>query len=153
MSVIGDLASGIFVNEFGSNTGNASISSISGWLTHNLGLLNTNINTVFSGTDPAFQNEEKAIFTQLYLGHYYQRQAMNALRNIVTDVNGIVEIQEGDTKVVLANKNEVSKTFRGLSRDSFEQARMLTHSYNMYESKPSQVVGWEVSPTGRTLNS
>ena len=143
MSVIGDLASGIFTTEFDSNTGAASISSISGWLQHNLGLLNTYLNTDFTGENPDFANEEKAIFTNLYMGHYYGRQAQNVLRNIATDNNGLIEVTEGDTTIRLTNKNEISKTYRGLSRDYFEEAQKLVHNYTMYQAEPTQVVGYE----------
>jgi hypothetical protein len=144
MSVIGDLASGIFETEFAGDTGVISISSISGWLTHNLGLLNTYLNTAFSGTDPAFDYEEKAIFTNLYMGHYYSRQAQNVLRNIATDNNGLLEVTEGDTTIRLTNKNEISKTYRGLSNDYFNEAQKLAHNYTMYQAEPQQIVGYEV---------
>lgn len=152
MSVIGDLASGIFTTEFDSNTGMASISSISGWLQHNLGLLNVYLNTDFTGTDPAFADEEKAIFTNLYMGHYYSRQAQNVLRNIATDNNGLLEVTEGDTTIRLTNKNEISKTYRSLSRDYYEEAKKLTHSYTMYQAEPQQIVGYEAG-TGNYLTS
>ena len=144
MTVIGDLASGIFETEFDSNTGAASISSISGWLQHNIGLLNTYLNTDFSGQDPAFEDEEKAIYTNLYMGHYYKKQALNTLRGIASDTNGLLEVTEGDTTVRLTNKNEVSKNFRAISRDYFDEAKKLIHNYTIYESKPQQIVGYEV---------
>lgn len=143
MSVIGDLASGIFVNEFDSNTGAASISSISGWLQHNIGLLNTYLNTAFTGENPSFEDEEKAIFTNIYMGHYYKKQALKALRGIASDANSLLEVTEGDTTVRLTNKNEVSKTFRGISNDYFEEAKKLIHNYTIYQAEPQQIVGYE----------
>jgi hypothetical protein len=140
---IGTLASGIFVSEFDSNTGIASISSISGWLQHNIGLLNTYLYSDFSGTDPGFEDEENAIFTQLYLAEYYKKLSRNALRGVVEDTNSLVEVTEGDTTVRFANKGEIGKTYRGLSRDAYSEAERLIHSYNMYEAKPRQVVGYE----------
>jgi len=143
MSVIGDLASGIFDTEFDSNTGATSISSISGWLQHNLGMLNVYLNTDFSGTDPEFADEENAIFTNLYMGHYYKKQALNALRGIASDANSLLEVTEGDTTIRLTNKNEVSKNFRGISNDYFEEAKKLMHNYTMYQAEPQQIVGYE----------
>jgi hypothetical protein len=141
---IGTLASGIFVSEFDSDSTITSISSISGWLQHNIGLLNTYLYTDFSGTDPGLEDEENAIFTQLYLAEYYKKMSRSALRGVTQDSGSLVEVTEGDTTVRFANKGEIGKTYRGLSRDSHDEAMRLIHSYNMYEARPRQVVGYEV---------
>jgi hypothetical protein len=146
---IGTLASGIFVAEFDSNTGIATISQISGWLQHNLGMLNTHIFSDFSGTDPGLEDEENAIFTQLYLAEFYKKASRSALRGVTQDTGSIVEITEGDSTVKFANKGEVGKTYRGLSRDSWAEAQRLIHAYNLYEADPRQVVGYE-GGTGAT---
>lgn len=143
MNEIGDLASGIFVTEFDSNTGINSISSISGWLQNNIGILNTYLYTNFSGENPGFEDEENAIFSQLYLSEHYKKLSRSALRGVTEDTGSIVELVEGDTQIRFANKGEIAKTYRGLSRDAFDRADKLIHSYNMYEARPRQVVGYE----------
>ena len=50
MSVLEDLASGIVEYEFDSDTGIATVASVSGWLHENLGKLNTYIYTDFSAS-------------------------------------------------------------------------------------------------------
>ena len=140
---IGTLASGIFVSEFDSDSTITSIASISGWLQHNIGLLNTYIYSNYSGENPGFEDEEKAIFTQLYLAEYYKRLSRSALRGVIADTNSLVEVSEGDTTVRFANKGEIGKTYRGLSRDAYDEAKKLIHAYNMYEARPRQVVGYE----------
>ena len=142
---IGTLASGIFVSEFDSDTGINTIGSISGWLDHNVGLLNTHLYTDFSGSDPGFEDEEEAIFTQLYLHQYYKKLSRSALRGVITDNGSLVEVTEGDTTVRFANKGEVGKTYRGLSRDAWDEAQRLIYAYNRYEARPRQVVGYEAS--------
>jgi len=39
----------------------------------------------------------------------------------------------------------VGKTYRGLSRDAWDEAHKLIYAYNMYEARPRQVVGYEAS--------
>ena len=47
---VSTVATGIYRDEFDSDTGYQSISQISGWLENNVGLLNTQIYTSFSGS-------------------------------------------------------------------------------------------------------
>ena len=67
MSELGQLASGIYSSEFDSDSSAANYSQISGWLSENLGLLNTLINTDFSGQNPSLGLEEQAIYKEVYL--------------------------------------------------------------------------------------
>ena len=58
----------------------------------NIGLLNTYLYTSFSGSDngegqrviSGFGLEEADIYKEMYLYHYYKKQARNTLRGIVT---------------------------------------------------------------------
>jgi hypothetical protein len=143
MNEIGELASGIFTSEFDfDNTAN-SLLSISGWLQNNIGLLNTSIYTNYSGVSPGFEDEERAIFSQLYLHSYYKKQSRAALKGVISDTGSIVELTEADTTVRFANKGEIGKTYRGLARDVWNDLQKLVHSYNLYESRPRQVGGYE----------
>jgi len=143
---IGTLASSIFVSEFDSDTSLNNIISISGWLQGNIGLLNTNIYRDFSGSNPALEDEENAIFTQLYLHQYYVKQARASLRTAVSASGGLSEVTEGDTTVRFASRGEVGKTYRGIAKDCYSELQRLIHAYNMYEARPRQV-GGEASST------
>ncbi len=48
-NVLEDLASGIVVTEFDSDTGIATVAAVSGWLNENLGQVNTYLYTDFFG--------------------------------------------------------------------------------------------------------
>ena len=77
MSTIGTLATTIYDNEIGFETGDArdvEISLVSGWLLGHLGELNTHIFTCFSGEDPTnLKLEEQNILSEMYLSNYYRK--------------------------------------------------------------------------------
>jgi len=92
---VSTVATGIFRDEFDSDTGYESLSSISGWLENNVGLLNTQLYTAFSGSgttdgDTAlqatgtFKYEESDIFKQLYLVNYYKKKTRAVIENHAT---------------------------------------------------------------------
>jgi hypothetical protein len=139
MSSIGDLATSIYQTEFYSNNEDNSLTIISGWLQNHLGELNNLLYTNFSGSDPDLGNEEKAIFSELYMYHYYNRQARAALRGVITESSNILSLQEGDSQITFTNKNEVAKSYRGLANDSMEKVKSLAQKYNSYEAAPQSV--------------
>jgi CheY-like chemotaxis protein len=165
MNQLGELAYHIWDIEFGDHSSslererNALL--ISGYLDVNLGQLNTLLNTDFhlnktkDEVEPALQYEEKAIFTQLYLKDYMQKQARNVLRNATvtssttTTTAGVtdwVELREGDTSIrrsiaTSTSKNASAKIFQDSSRDAMALLEKMVHSYNMYGSLPLQVAG------------
>ena len=145
MSEISDLASSIYASEFDSNSEAANLTSIEAWLEENLGLLNTLINTSYSGVDPGMGLEEKAIYKQIYLYNYYGKQTRNVLRGIVstTSSDNILMVADGDNRIQFANKNEISKTFRDLSRDAKQSLDTMVAKYNIYAAKPLQIGGAE----------
>lgn len=150
---LANLANDIFVHELDS-TG-ASLSSVSGWLNENLGMLNTYIYTNFSGANNGDVSgmglEEQDIYKEMYLYHYYTKQARNTLRGIVNDSNGnILSVRDGDNSITFVNKNEVSKAYRGFATDSYNKMLRMVQSYSSYNAAPRQVGGIEVDirPTG-----
>lgn len=145
MSVLGDLASGIYVNEFdSSNTYGVSINSISGWLESNLGLLNTMLNCSFSADGSDVNIQAQAIHKEIYLYNYYQKQSRNALRGIIASSgDNVLSVKDSESQVTFVNKNEVSKVYRGLASDSKINIDKLVAQYNIYESEPRQVGGIE----------
>tara|TARA_R110000824_G_scaffold27105_4_gene92477 strand:+ start:60 stop:527 length:468 start_codon:yes stop_codon:yes gene_type:complete len=143
MSQIGNLAEEIGSGYFFYLTGSeltTQISDTSGWLTVSMGQLNNLIYTTYSGINPNLGLEEQSIYTQLYLQSYYTSKAMKVLRNIDNDADWI-RITEGDTTLVRTNKNEVSKSYRGLAKDAQEMTNSLVASYHQYLAQPMQVAG------------
>jgi hypothetical protein len=146
MSVIGDLSLSIFQTEFDSDTGIMPRSHISGWLSENLGYLNTLLNTSYSGSNPSIDLEAQSIYKELYLSHYYRKQSRNALRGIVGTSEGrgdILSLKDGDSAVTFTNKNEVAKVYKSMADDSQSRLDKLVCQYNIYQSTPLQVGGIE----------
>ena len=147
MSQIGNLAEEICSGYFFYLTGtdlSTQISDTSGWLTVSIGQLNNLIYTAYSGIDPGWGLEEESIYTQLYLQSYYTSKAIRVLRNIDNDADWI-RITEGDTTLVRTNKNEVSKSYRGLAKDAQEMTNSLIASYHQYLAQPMQVAGTDAT--------
>jgi hypothetical protein len=147
VSQIGNLAKEIASGYFSYLTGAAlttQISDTSGWLTVSMGQLNNLIYTSYSGASPNLGLEEASIYTQLYLQSYYTSRAKKVLRNIGNDADWI-RIAEGDTTIVKTNKNEVSKSYRGLAKASQDMTDNLVASYHQYLAQPVQVAGTDGS--------
>jgi hypothetical protein len=146
MNVIEDLSLSIFQIEFDGDTGIMPRSHISGWLSENLGYLNTLLNTSYSGSDPSIDLEAQAIYKELYLSHYYRKQSRNALRGIIGGSDGrsdILSLKDGDSSVTFTNKNEVAKVYKSMADESQNRLDRLVSQYNIYQSKPLQVGGIE----------
>lgn len=147
MSNLGDLATSIFETEFDSASGSPSVSSISGWLDNNLGKLNNVLFTSFSGSAgevTGLNLEEQNIYKEMYLYHYYTKQTRNTIRGIANDTNGnIISVRDGDNAITFVNKNEVSKVYKGLARDSYDALETLIANYNSFQASPRQVGGLE----------
>jgi hypothetical protein len=143
-----DLADEIFANEFEYDSGYAQFYYISGWLANNVGLLNTKIYTQYSVENSnfvptgTFQQEERAIYKQMYLYEFYTKKTRQVLRGVDSSVD-FVTLREGDTMITRTNKNELAKTYRGLANDAREEMERLVSSYNIYQSAPVQVAGEE----------
>ncbi len=145
MSEISDLADSIYASEFDSDSEAINLSTLNGWLEENLGLLNTLINTSYSGINPGMGLEEKAIYKQIYLYNYYGKQSRNVLRGIVstTSSDNILMVADGDNRIQFANKNEIGKTFRDMARDAKQTLDTMVAKYNIYSAKPLQIGGVE----------
>jgi hypothetical protein len=145
MSVIGNLATEIFSDEFDSDTGVVASGSIEAWLENNLGQLNNLIYQDFSGDSASLDTEAQSIHKELYLYNYYTKQSRNALRGITaaTNDNKILSLKDGESTVTFVNRNEVAKVYRGLASDSKAKVDDLVARYNIYQATPQQVGGIE----------
>ena len=146
MSNLGDLATSIRTTEFDSAASPTS-NLISGWLDANLGKLNNVLFTSFSGSAgevTGLNLEEQNIYKEMYLYHYYTKQTRNTIRGIADDTNGnIISVRDGDNAITFVNKNEVSKVYKSLARDSYDALEKLIANYNSYQASPRQVGGIE----------
>lgn len=140
MANLFQVASGIFFYEFDADTSDTNISAISGWMEANLGELNNLIYTQFSGADAELSPEQANIYKHLYLGHFYKKKSRNAIKNVANGSgNAILSVRDEDSSVTFVNSNEISKQFRQLSRDNFEELNKLVTAYNSYQAAPIQV--------------
>lgn len=149
------LARDTFANEFESNTGITTFSQISGWYSANVGSLNNLLNTSFSGVDPEVDEEAKAIFGMMYLSSYYDRQARRAALGVISSANGenILSVSDGDNKIQFSNRNEIAKTFRGLSADTTAALEKAADKYCLFLSRPQSIGGLDTTITGYALGS
>ena len=165
--LVSTIATGIYRDEFDSETGYATLPSISGWLAYNVGLLNTILYTAYSGASAAdvggavdtsdtvlepsgqFRFEEADIYKQVYLTNYYTKKARAVLKGIDSSVD-FVTFREGDSMITRTNKNEIAKVYRGFAKDATEELEKAVYAYNFYQAAPRQVAGSEVGvdPTG-----
>lgn len=170
MNQLGELGYHIWDIEFGDHSTslererNALL--VSGYLEANIGQLNTLINSDFYVNEdqdsvvPELKYEEKAIFTQLYLKDYMNKQARNILRNAAssssstntsstTTTDGVtdwIELREGDTSIrrsvaTSTSKNTSAQILQKSAAEANQLLKELVHSYNMYGSVPLQVAG------------
>ena len=154
--VLEDLASGIVVTEFDSDTGIATVANVSGWLYENLGQVNTYLYTDFSGANASgmygvMDTEAQNVLKELYLSNYYNKQARNALRGIVdSSVSGdnVLSLRDGESSVTFINRNEVSKVYKGMASDCMEKVTRMAAQYNIYQAQPRQLGGIDASGIG-----
>ena len=155
-NVLEDLASGIVVTEFDSDTGIANVANVSGWLYENLGQVNTYLYTDFSGANASgmygvMDTEAQNVLKELYLSNYYNKQARNALRGIVdSSVSGdnVLSLRDGESSVTFINRNEVSKVYKGMASDCMEKVTRMAAQYNIYQAQPRQLGGIDASGIG-----
>lgn len=142
MSELGDLGYLVVQSEFPHLTGarlTGEMNRASGWFEANLGQLNLKLYTSFSGVNPVLYQEEASIFAKMYLVDFYQKEAQRILMGVGDSNLEWISAREGDSTIQLLNKNEVAKTYRGISSDLRDELSDLVHKYLMYQSTARQV--------------
>jgi len=166
MGQIDDISARIYHTEFYDEDGEGDFerltTRISAWLETNIGQLNILINTSFRIDDnndvhPRLLDEEIAIFIQLYLKAYYKRQSQNILKNATTSetnvgdstfsMSGWTELREGDSVIKRVSQNstpqqkiQAAESYQSFSTEADIKLGQLVHTYNMYNSRPRQVI-------------
>ena len=150
-NIYSTIATGIFDYEFEANTGIATVSQISGWLSANIGGLNVLLHENFTGENPDVNDAAANIFGKQYLVSYNQRAARNALRGVVnSSSNGdnILSVSDGDNRISFVNKKECAKEFQSAAKDLAEEIFDLSNKYSMYKAIPTQICGYEAGVSG-----
>lgn len=166
MGQINDISERIYHTEFYDEDGEGDFerltTRISAWLETNIGQLNILINTSFridgnNDVHPKLLDEEIAIFIQLYLKAYYKRQSQNILKNATTSetnvgdstfsMSGWTELREGDSVIKRVSQNstpqqkiQAAESYQSFSTEADIKLGQLVHTYNMYNSRPRQVI-------------
>ena len=134
-----------------------TIAKISAWFLDNanVGKLNNLIGTQISGVTykdvngvvtgydlmPNPSNDQLAIYKMIFDCSYFQQQSKNLARSAGTIGNDWVSLVEGDSAIKKINKNEISKSFRGLAKDCQEELNKTVKMYLKYGAIPEQVAG------------
>lgn len=144
----------------------ASKTRISAWLETNIGQLNILLNSSYrvnanNDVSPTLVSEEIAIFIQLYLKAHYKRESQSILKNLssytsttpstaVTTMSDWTELREGDSSIKRVaqvsspqQKVQVAQTYKTFAEEADIKLSELVHTYNMYKSRPRQVVSLE----------
>lgn len=112
---------------------------------------------------PELKQEESVILIQLFLRDYYKKKARTVLSSATSSevdetVGGVsewTELREGDSVIKRvatvaspAQKTTASRSFENLSASAGEELNGLVQRYNLYLSKPRQVIvdGTSVKP-------
>lgn len=139
------------------NPSSYSISRLSGWFLDdsNIGKLNNLIGTQISGIclkdggnnitgynlSPEPNNDQYAIYKMLFDYEYYKNEARLSAQSSLIIGDDWVSMGEGDSRITRVNKNEVSKNFRALAKDSKEDLDKSVKMYLKYNAIPDQIVG------------
>jgi vacuolar-type H+-ATPase subunit F/Vma7 len=120
-----------------------SVQYISGWLVSdaNLGKLNNAVNGCYSGVsgcvDPVISGDEQAIYKDLYLISYYGRQAAAFLG--AAGIDSWLEIRDDTSSVKRQNKNELSKSFIALQKQTQEDLKDKIFAYERNHALPAVI--------------
>lgn len=78
-------------------------------------------------------------YSQLYICNYYGKQV---LANLGASAYDWSEVREGDSTVRRVSKNELAKTFRGLSSDCQNNLRDSANMYKVTQAIPQSLVAY-----------
>ena len=120
---------------------------ISGWLDSNLGQLNILLDPTLSGANASISIEQEAIFYEMYMLHWYKKQARNVLKGIASS-SDFISLRDQDTSITRNNRNESAKTYYNLVKATQDNIDGLVKKYRTYEFNsvgPLQVAGNDAS--------
>lgn len=100
------------------------------------------------------KKEESSILIEMYMANYYRKMVRNAMRAL--DGSSLLSggsfsfktIREGDSVIEghpIKEKQNVASEYRFLENEARGKIKSLVHSYNMFQAKPGQVFGDDIS--------
>lgn len=123
-----------------------SIAFIHAWLRSNVGNLNNLIGTTFAvrgdngQISPELEEDEMAIFMQMYLIHHYDKKIQSNLG--ASAVDSVIEVVDSiGGRVRLLNKNEIARSYIQIRKDTQIYLNNLVNLYKLNRAVPLQVVG------------
>ena len=153
-NIFGELAYKIWDGEFAEDQTDeihrrTQTDFISGWLESNLGQLNVLLDTNLSETTTSLTLEQQAVFYELYMVHWYKKQARNVLKGIASS-SDFISLRDQDTSITRNNRNESAKTYYNLVKATQDRIDTLVKDYKSFEFNsvgPLQVAGIDASST------
>tara|TARA_R110000772_G_scaffold249530_2_gene364009 strand:+ start:118999 stop:119478 length:480 start_codon:yes stop_codon:yes gene_type:complete len=127
-----------------------SVASISYWLRTNVGNLNIALRTCFTVDNttleisPEINENQKYIFKQMQLAYYYGNLVRS---NLGAAASSVIQITQAGKTVRKVNRNEVSKVYAQLRKETQEELDKLIFNYRKGRIVPVQVVGNDVGST------
>ena len=137
-----------------------SIASIVAWMrfSANLGTLNNLLNTDYAvdsssleivGSDGEIGIEEASIYKLLYFQRFYEKMTKNSLGAASVDV--ISEVSDSGGTIRFASRNDKSKIYNQLKKDTMEQLNKVLNSYRFSKYSPSDVRGDDTNVANTSL--
>lgn len=115
---------------------------VSEWLKYNLQNMNLLIFEDLTEETLADDLLAQAILKAMYVCKYYNTQIRKALEGTITSDGAatILSLKDGTSSVTFQNRNEVSKSYKGLYDSSKTYLDDLINSYKMSKAGPRQIV-------------
>lgn len=140
---------------------NITTSGVAYWLRSNVGKLNNSIFTTFNApstnTGAFYQSigdstvdmtdKEKDVLKAFYELNYYTRQVTATMGAAALDT--VIEITSDGASVRRINKNEMSKTWLQMKKDTYKELQDKINAYKIGEASPEQVAGDDTITTDR----
>ena len=142
-----DAANGLYLT-LGSPS-NISIPAICAYYRNNYGEINSLLGKSYS-VDPTTLElkesdgteigaDEISIFNLLYEIKYYTRESRNYM--VVNGIDQVISAESDGGRLTFLNRNEVSKNYIQLRRDTAEQLNKLLNYYKFGKSRGLQITG------------
>ncbi len=144
-----DIANELWYSDLDETT-ETSIAAIAFWLRSNIGKLNEMIRTDYVIDETTLEivddsngeeigTSEAAIYKQMYLIYWYNRQANNFLG--ASSASVLLEVTSDGATVRTVNRNEIAKSYLVLLKESKGEFKTLINNYTFKKSTPRHVFG------------
>ena len=133
---------------------NLSIPAVAFWVRTHIGELNNHIHTAYEVNDDTLEIEqskpgvttkesvgldESAVLKKMYMVHHYDTKIRYNIG--AAEVDTVIEVSDGGSRVKKINKNEVIKSLTNLKRQEYVELQKLINGFKISKSAPRQVTG------------